>query len=99
MHASKYSQLPSEKVSLPSTTLEREKGAMETLNVREPTLSICFISKSPSCIVTDNHNSHIMHFRNARNKEMKEGTPHLGCFEKYKLIGFCRLTYICYVVM
>ncbi|MCE3217182.1 hypothetical protein HAX54_010903 [Datura stramonium] len=48
IHSSKYSQLPSEKVSLPSPTLEREKGAMATLNVREPTLSICFISKSPS---------------------------------------------------
>lgn len=30
--------------------MERENGAIATLKVDDPTLSICFISKSPSCI-------------------------------------------------
>jgi hypothetical protein len=40
---------PFQKASLPSPSIERENGAIATLNVGEPALSMCFISKSPSC--------------------------------------------------
>ena len=41
-----------QKASLPSPSIERENGAIATLNAGEPALSMCFISKSPSCNCT-----------------------------------------------
>uniref|UniRef100_A0A2P2K141 Uncharacterized protein LOC105108770 n=1 Tax=Rhizophora mucronata TaxID=61149 RepID=A0A2P2K141_RHIMU len=37
---------------LPSSSVERAYGAIATLNVGKPTLSMCFISYSPSCNYT-----------------------------------------------
>lgn len=38
----------SQRPSAPSPNVDRENGAIATLNVCAPILSICFISKSPS---------------------------------------------------